>query len=144
MTRNVLKLIAVTFSLVLSAPVTFASEKALYFIDAHSQMDRDVSQETIIKLMNNNGVYRTILASRRGRKPKEILNFAKTYPERIIPSLATKQWGYISESTKRHKKYYRVLKKLSRSGKFRAMAEVLMWHSGCPNEPVPIGQGGDL
>ena len=88
MTRNVLKLIAVTFSLVLSAPVTFASEKALYFIDAHSQMDRDVSQETIIKLMNNNGVYRTILASRRGRKPKEILNFAKTYPERIIPSLA--------------------------------------------------------
>lgn len=137
MTRFIFKIITVIILLAFSDFIAFASEKELYFIDAHSQMDVRVSQDTIIELMDNNGVYRTILTSRRGRKPKEIIEFSEAFPERIIPSLATKQFGYISKSEKKHKKYYKVLNKLSSSGKFRAMAEVLMWHSGCPNNRCP-------
>jgi predicted TIM-barrel fold metal-dependent hydrolase len=108
-------------------------------------MDSGVDQETIIKLMNRGGVYRTILAARSGIRPRAIVQFAKAYPERIIPSVTTKMWGYVFESKARHKKYYRALGKQVRSGKFRAMAEVLMWHSGCPNDKCPsvIVRSGD-
>ncbi len=121
-------------SLALAGPSTAAE---LYFVDAHSQMDEDVDQETIIKLMDRGGVYSTILAARRGRKPRDIVRFANAYPERIIPSVTTKKWGYVQELKSLHKKYYRALGKQVRSGKFRAMAEVLMWHSGCPKDKCP-------
>ncbi|MDP7503354.1 MAG: amidohydrolase family protein [Nitrospinota bacterium] len=121
-------------SLALAAPSAAAE---LYFIDAHSQMDGSVDQETIIKLMNKGGVYRTILAARHGIKPRAIIQFAKAHPKRIIPSVTTKMWGYVHESKSRHKKYYRALGKQVRSGKFRSMAEVLMWHSGCPKDKCP-------
>ncbi len=114
-----------------------ALAKELYFIDAHSQMDRVVSESNILRLMNENGVNRTILASRSGRKPKEILQFSSEYHEQIIPSMPTKQFGYVSDSKEKHKKLIQVMQKMSNSGQFRAMAEVLMWHSGCPNNKCP-------
>ena len=88
-------------------PATIAAK--LYFIDAHSQMDSGVDRETIIKLMNQGGVYRTILAARSGIRPRAIVQFANAYPERIIPSVTTKMWGYVYDSKSPHKKYYRAL-----------------------------------
>ncbi|MBT3350566.1 MAG: amidohydrolase family protein [Nitrospinaceae bacterium] len=116
-------------------PVTIAAE--LYFVDAHSQMDDGVDQKTVIKLMDQGGVYRTILAARQGRSPKDVIKFNSAYPERIIPSVTTKKWGYAQPLESRHKKYYRALRNQLKSGRFRAMAEVLMWHDGCPNDKCP-------
>ena len=49
----------------ISRPV---AAKELYFVDAHSQVDEDVSDlELIIQRMDAAGVYRTILAARSGR-----------------------------------------------------------------------------
>ena len=46
-------------------------------------------------------------------------------------------WGYVYDSKSPHKKCYRTLGKQVISGKFRAMAKVLMWHSGCRNDKCP-------
>lgn len=70
----------------------------LYFVDVHSQMDRDVPRETILALMDANGVHRTLLTSCRGRQPGEIRDLAVRYPDRIVPSMSTKQAGNVSAS----------------------------------------------
>jgi len=63
----------------------------LYFVDAHSQVDEDVSDlDLIIRRMDATGVYRTILAARSGRKPGEVADFATRHPQWIIPSVRTK------------------------------------------------------
>ncbi len=110
--------------LLLSSNLLSASE--LYFIDAHSQVDHEVGNlELIIQLMDQAGVYRTILAARSGRKPREIANFANKHPDRIIPAVRTKSEAYNRNS----KKYYKTLHNEVDSGRFSAMAEVLLYHA---------------
>lgn len=105
----------------------------LYFIDAHSQIDKFVSIEKIIEIMDENGVKTTLLATRHGRKPTEVLEYANKYKGKIVPILATKQFGYLSDDKK---KYIETFKKLSKK-EYQGIAEVLMWHSGCPNNKCP-------
>jgi len=124
----------------LMLPLSAASEvhaQELYFIDAHSQVDQDVDAKTIIANMKAAGVRRTILSVRSGRKPKFVIQLSAKFPERIVPSVTTKMWGYIFDSKKPHKKYRKALKAQVRSGRFKAMSEVLMFHSGCPKDKCP-------
>lgn len=98
----------------------------LYFIDAHSQVDRDVGDlGLIIRRMDRAGVYRTILAARSGRTPEEVADFAEAQAGRIVAAVRTKSGAY----NKNRPKYYKKLRKQLRSGRFDAMAEVLMYHA---------------
>ena len=95
----------------------------LYFVDAHSQVDQNVENlELIIQRMDDGGVYRTILSARSGRKPGEVASFAEAYSDRIVPAVRTKSGAY----NMNHPNYYKKLRKQLDSGRFKAMAEVLM------------------
>jgi len=96
-----------------------------YFVDAHSQFDQDVQADLILQRMNQAGVYKTILASRRHRKPRDAVEAANQHPDRIVPSVRTKGQPYSSNSPK----YYKQLQKQVQSGKFNAMAELLVFHA---------------
>jgi len=98
----------------------------LYFIDAHSQVDHKVDNlELIIQRMDQAGVYRTILAARSGRKPEEVAAFAEEHVGRIVPAVRTKSEAYRNNSPK----YYKKMRRQLDSRRFRAMAEVLLYHA---------------
>jgi len=88
----------------------------------------------IIQRMDDEGVYRTILAARSGRTPKEITSFAKVHSDRIIPAVRTKSGAYNKNKTK----YYKKLSKQLASGQFKAMAEVLMYHAQKGNKAPEV------
>jgi len=99
---------------------------ALYFVDAHSQVDKDTSDlELIIRRMDAAGVYRTILAARSGRKPGDVADFATRHPERIVPSVRTKSDAF----DKNPAKWRQFMQAQLNSGRFRAMAEMLLFHA---------------
>lgn len=114
-----------------------ARAEQLYFVDAHSQFDNDADAELILSRMDEGGVYKTILASRRQRKPREAAELAEQFPDRIVASVRTKGRHY-SEDTE---KYYKKLKKQVMSGRFAAMAELLVFHAqkGDKADEVRIG-----
>lgn len=119
-----LLLLAVLLLSTSSLNLAFASE--LYFIDAHSQLDHTIANpELLIEQMDEHGVYRTILAARSRRQPNEIADFADQYPQRIVPAVRTKSGAYIKDNSK----YYRKMKKQLRDGRFKAMAEILLYHA---------------
>lgn len=98
----------------------------LYFVDAHSQVDEGVSDlELIIRRMDAAGVYRTILAARSGRKPGEVADFAARHPERIVPSVRTKSDAF----DKNPANWQKSVQAQINSGRFRAMAEILLYHA---------------
>lgn len=60
-------------------------------IDAHSQVDKDVSMEYVLSQINEAGVSRSILSSLRGNsRTREIVAMAKLNPDRITPSIGMK------------------------------------------------------
>ncbi len=97
----------------------------LYYIDAHSQIDQFVAPDAVIQRMDEAGIYRTILAARGKRRPSEIADFADRYPERIVPAVRTKGRDYKNNN----EKFYRKLQRQVDSGRFHAMAEVLLYHA---------------
>lgn len=119
------------------SPASEVRAQGLYFIDAHSQADQDVDAETIVANMDAAGVRRTLLSVRSGRKPGFVVRLSAKLPERIVPSVTTKMWGYILDAKWPHAKYYAALENQVESGRFKAMAEVLMFHSGCPKDRCP-------
>jgi len=102
----------------------------LYFVDAHSQFDEDVEADLIIQRMDEGGVYKTILASRRHRKAREAAEVAEQYSDRIVPSLRTKSRHYKNDTHK----YYKKIRKAVNSGRFSAMAELLVFHAEKPGK----------
>lgn len=103
-----------------------AAAAELYFVDAHSQVDETVyNLELIIRKMDSAGVDRTILAARSGRTPTQIADFAQLHPERIVPAVRTKSGAY----RKNRAKYYKKMRKQLDSGRFKAMAEILLYHA---------------
>lgn len=92
----------------------------LYFIDAHSQMDEDISEERVIQLMDEGGIYATLLAKHKRRSWASVLAFAKAYPKRIIPLIYTK--------LKNEDKRLEEIDEQYRSDKFKGVEEVLVWH----------------
>lgn len=106
-----------------SLPVLAAD---LYFVDAHSQIDETVSDTyTVIQRMNAAGVRKTILTA-RGRRPlHDIVDLSENYLDRVVASIRVKGSAY-----KRNKpNFYKKLRKRDASGKFGAIAEVLMYHA---------------
>ncbi len=107
---SVWRLIHVRLTCLISAlmlavsPASEVRAQELYFIDAHSQVDQDVDAKTIIANMKAAGVHLTILSVRSGRKPNFVIQLSAKFPERIVPSVTTKMWGYIIDSEKPHKK----------------------------------------
>lgn len=107
----------------------------LYFIDAHSQVDEDVSDlDLIIRRMDAAGVYRTILAARSGRKPGEVADFGTRHPQRIVPSVRTKSDAFDKNPAKWRKSVQAQLN----SGRFRGMAEILLFHAKKGNKAPEV------
>ena len=103
----------------------YAYCEEIYFVDAHSQVDHNIELEDIVQLMKEAGVKKTILAARGQRKSKEIADLAEAYPEQIIASVRTKSIYYKRNTNK----YYKKLSKQVNSGRFNAMAELLLFHA---------------
>ena len=103
----------------------YAYCEEIYFVDAHSQVDHNIELEDVVQLMKEAGVKKTILAARGQRKSKEIADLAETYPEQIIASVRTKSIHYKRNTNK----YYKKLSKQINSGRFNAMAELLLFHA---------------
>lgn len=112
--------------LLLAPGLTSVSASELYFIDAHSQLDHTVPDpELVIQRMDETGVYRTILAARSKRQPEEIADFADRHPQRIVPAVRTKSGAYNTDNPK----YYKKMNKQLRDGRFKAIAEILLYHA---------------
>lgn len=117
--RLCLLFIAATYSLYLHA-------QELYFVDAHSQVDQHVSDlALILKRMDETGVHKTILASRGKRPHSDIADMAAKYPDRIVGAIRTKGSIYRDNNPK----FYKKLRKRLGSGRYGAMAEVLIYHA---------------
>ncbi|MEK6592744.1 MAG: amidohydrolase family protein, partial [Pseudomonadota bacterium] len=88
-------------------------------------IDEGVAAETVISLMDENNVHVTILATRGRPRPEAVVDLSDRYSGRIVPSVRTKG---------RHSDFEVQV----RSGRFRAMAEVLLYHarkgSGAPEQ----------
>lgn len=107
----------------------------LYFVDAHSQVDEEVTDlDLIIRRMDAGGVYRTILAARSGRKPGEVADFAAQHPQRIIPAVRTKSGAF----DKNPAKWRKSIKTQAHSGRFAAMAEMLLYHARKGNKAPEV------
>jgi len=112
--------------LVLMGKVSSAEEDLLYFIDAHSQVDQQVVPlEKVIALMEQAGVSHTILSARGKLKGKELLIFSSKYREKITPAVRTKGKPYDTGSPK----YFKILEAQVASGKYSAIAEILLYHA---------------
>lgn len=106
--------------------VTGAEGDELYFVDAHSQVDHKVVPlQKVISLMKQGGVNHTILSARGKLTGKALRAFASKYPEHITPAVRTKGKPYDTGSPK----YYKALKAQVASGKYSAIAEVLLYHA---------------
>jgi predicted TIM-barrel fold metal-dependent hydrolase len=94
-------------------------------IDAHSQVNQNISINEIIPLMDKAGVSRVILAARERRATEDIIALAKQHPNRIIPAVRTKggQW-----EKKKPEKFKKFVKKQLKLGEFGGMAELLLFH----------------
>lgn len=121
--------------LVMLMPAAGAQDNALYFIDAHSQVDHQVVPlEKVIAIMKQGGVSRTILSSRGKLKDESLLALAGRYPDEITPAIRTKGRPYDTGSNK----YYKKLDRQAASGRFSAMAEVLLYHAQKGNKAQEI------
>ena len=107
----------------------------LYFVDAHSQVDGEVRNLSLItERMQQNGVRKTILAARSGRTNQDILDLADQSGGTIIPAIRTKSEAY----NKNKPAYYQKLERQGASGRFGAIAEVLMYHARKGNKAPEV------
>lgn len=106
--------------------VTCAEGEELYFVDAHSQVDHKVVPlQKVISLMKQGGVNHTILSARGKLTGKVIQAFASQFPEHVSPAVRTKGKPYDTGSPK----YYKTMKAQVESGRYSAIAEVLLYHA---------------
>jgi len=122
-----IKLISSLFAILLLNSVTAISAdfSTLYLIDAHSQIGNEQVLKKIIPLMDQAGVRRTILSGRSKLTSSDIASFAEQHPDRITASVRTKGSAYIENRSGYHKS----LKRDVNSGRFGAIAELLMYHA---------------
>ena len=132
--KSVYQLACVTLLSLLSCGTTISAEKSLYYIDALSQLDAEVKDlNVIIRQMDEAGVYRTILSTHGRRKGVDIIKLARQYPGRIIPAVRVSSWAYF----KNKPKFYEVLKRQVRSGKFGAMSQATLYQGEKQEADVP-------
>ena len=106
--------------------VTPGYAEELYFIDAHSQVDHKVDDlSLIIQRMDEFNVRKTILATRGRRPPFDVADLAERYPDKIIPAVRSKSGAYKKDKGK----YYDSVSQQFSDSRFRAVAEVLLYHA---------------
>jgi predicted TIM-barrel fold metal-dependent hydrolase len=111
-------------------------------IDAHSQFDNEVSFDQVINLIDQGGISRIILSVRGGRNPLDAANLADLHPERVIPAVRTKGGAY--QDIDRLVEYLSILAGQVSSDRFKAMAEVLLYHAQKGNRaPKVVVRGND-
>ncbi len=93
-----------------------APAEELPIIDAHNQSDQHISYDEILALMDEAGVARVILSQRGQTEPADLIAFAAAHPDRVTPAVRSKG-RRVSE-----------VRDEIRTGRYGAMAEVLMWH----------------
>lgn len=113
-------------AVLLSLPATPIQADDLYFVDASSKMDDNISDPALIlKMMNENGVSRTLLASRRKDfSDEQVLKLAERYPERIVPMVRLMGRDY----QKGNQTYFSKLDADADSGRFYGFGEALIYH----------------
>jgi len=90
--------ISVAAASLIYGSATFSNEgNELYFIDAHSQVDQNISIGLVLKRMEENGVTTTLLSSRRKGQWRDIQKWSTEYPTRIRPLLRSKSKHYIKQ-----------------------------------------------
>lgn len=114
--------------------LALANGRELYFVDAHSQIDHQVDQSKVIDLMDQSGVYHTILSARGELMGSELIAFSQANRTRITAAVRTKGGPY----SKGSREYYTNLNKQMASGKYRAMAEVLLYHAQKGNKAPEV------
>lgn len=102
---------------------------ALYFVDAHSQMDGLVDEARILSLMQRGGIHRTLLSAQKGRSWQEIANFSVRYPEQITAAAVVKGGGYHGGDSPQSE-FINRMNEEANSADINAMAEVLVQHDG--------------
>lgn len=126
MSKEVIKSGVIVTVIIALLHVINAQADGLYFIDAHSQVDHKVVPlKKILSLMKQGGVSHTILSVRGKLKGKELIKFSSKYRDKITPAVRTKGKLYDSDSPK----YYKMLKAQVSSGKYSAIAEILLYHA---------------
>jgi predicted TIM-barrel fold metal-dependent hydrolase len=123
-TRAVSAAILVTL-LALSAFAGESHAREVYFIDVHSQVDRQVDSQTVVALLNQGGVRETILSSTGNASQEKVLDLARRNPAQIIAAVRTK--GYMT--TTPPDRYRQTVDAQVRSRAYGAMAEVLVYHA---------------
>lgn len=125
------RIIIIVFITLIHAKNMYGDE--LYFIDAHSQVDHNVIPlQTIISLMNQGGVSHTILSARGKLKGNDLIKFSSKYHNQITPAVRTKSKHYGAGSPK----YYKMLNAQVASGKYSAIAEILLYHTQKGNKAL--------
>lgn len=121
--KRYLKVCAILLFCAFSLPIL---AQDLYFIDAHSQVDHQLDDlSLILERMDEAGVHKTILASRGRRPHSDIADMVAMHPERIAGAIRTKGRIYVDNSPK----FYKKLHKRANSGRYSAVAEILIYHA---------------
>jgi len=117
---------ALILSLIFALFTGLTQADDLYFVDAHSQIDQEVEDiSLVLKRMNENNVQKTILSARGKRHDSDIVRLARNSGGRVIASIRTKGGKYTQDKPR----FYLKLEKQSNNGKFGAIAEVIMYHA---------------
>lgn len=102
-----------------------ARAQKIPMVDAHSQADRGVALSSLLRLMDQGGVARTILSSRGGWSSADFVATFAQRPDRVTPSMEVKSQKYFITG---EPEFYRRLEAMGREPRYGAISEVLLWH----------------
>jgi hypothetical protein len=108
-------------------------------IDAHSQADKELSVARLLKLMDQGGVRRTILSSRGGLQPRQLVAIAAAHPDRITASMEVKSHRHYLPGTP---EFFRRLEEMGKEPRYGAISEALLWHQAKGGQRRGAGRGG--
>lgn len=110
-----------------SVGVALAAEAMpeLYFVDAHSQLPSGQDPAQIIPLMDQAGVWRTVLSARNDRDPRDVEALATLHPERIAAAVRSKGRSFVKNS----REFEHLVSQQIEQPIYAALAEVLLFHA---------------
>jgi len=126
--------IAVILTVLTPNLATSAEMDDLYFVDAHSQLARGVDIKTIMPLMDQAGVWHTILSAYSDRSPQEVAFFADEHPQRLTAAIRSKGKDFRNNS----QRFPKLLNLQLKNPTFRALAESMLFHARKANKPAEI------
>ena len=132
---SVLRTLFFFATLIFAAQSGAQTHRDLYFIDAHSQIDHNAGGlKIVLEQMDANNVRTTLLSARGNRNWREIVDWSKEYPTRIVPLVRSKGQAY-EDSTPR---YFKMVRKQIATGRFSGAAEILIFHAQKGNKAPEV------